>query len=195
MKKKILIFLLFLIPTSLLSDDNLLKSRVFIENLGKKVIQKIANSKITDKQREDNFRDLYFKAFDSNYISKFVLGRHWAKIDTETKQDFIKAFNEYLIMVYAPKFKGWNGKFETINSQLQNKMYIVSMNLVSKDNPNLALDWRIYVNKKNKFKILDVNINGVSMLVTQRAEFASVIKNDPSGVRGLISKMIKKVSS
>ena len=92
-------------------------------------------------------------------------------------------------------FDGWNGKFETINSQLQNKMYIVSMNLVSKDNPNLALDWRIYVNKKNKFKILDVNINGVSMLVTQRAEFASVIKNDPSGVRGLISKMIKKVSS
>ena len=48
--------------------------------------------------------------------------------------------------------------------------------------------------KNNKFIILDVNINGVSMLVTQRAEFASVIKNNPSGVRGLINEMLKKIS-
>ena len=42
---------------------------------------------------------------------------------------------------------------------------------------------------KNEFKILDVNIDGVSMLVTQRAEFISVIKNSPDGVMGLIKKM------
>lgn len=195
MKKTVLLFFILLFPPELLADENLIKSRSFIENLGEKVIERIANKNITARQRQDNFRDLYFKAFDSKYISKFVLGRHWSKIEEKTKTEFIKAFNEYLIMVYAPKFKGWNGKFETINSQLQNNMYIVSMNLISNDAPSLSLDWRVYADKNNKFKILDVNINGVSMLVTQRAEFASVIKNNPLGVKGLIKQMQKKVKS
>ena len=32
--------------------------------------------------------------------------------------------------------------------------------------------WKMYLNKNKEFKILDVNIDGVSMLVTQRAEFS-----------------------
>ena len=49
--------------------------------------------------------------------------------------------------------------------------------------------------KNKEFKILDVNIDGVSMLVTQRAEFSSVIKNHPLGVKGLIKQMNDKVNS
>ena len=97
-------------------------------------------------------------------------------------------------MVYAPKFKGWKGEFKTLNSELKNNMYIVAMNLVTKDSSSLKLDWRLYVNKNKNFKILDVNIDGVSMLVTQRAEFASVIKNSPQGVKGLIEKMKEKLN-
>ena len=100
-------------------------------------------------------------------------------------------------MAYAPKFKGWTGKFETIDSQIENNMYIVSMRLITNSTPpsSLLLDWRMTVTKDKKFKILDVNIDGVSMLVTQRAEFNSVIKNNPKGVIGLIELMDKKNKS
>ena len=54
----------------------------------------------------------------------------------------------------------------------------------------LKLIWKIF-NKIKILKILDVNIDGVSMLVTQRAEFMSVIKNNPNGVIGLIEAMKK----
>ena len=53
----------------------------------------------------------------------------------------------------------------------------------------------MYLDKNQKFKILDVNIDGMSMLVTQRAEFSSVIKNNPNGVNGLIDAMKKKSGS
>ena len=100
-------------------------------------------------------------------------------------------------MVYAPKFRGWNGQFKTIGSEFQDNMYIVAMNLVPKNDemPSLKLDWRMYITKNGKFRILDVNIDGVSMLITQRAEFSSVIKNHPEGVIGLIEQMNKKVNS
>tara|TARA_B100001027_G_C16257423_1_gene327676 strand:+ start:1054 stop:1659 length:606 start_codon:yes stop_codon:yes gene_type:complete len=198
MQFRSILIILLILPFSVFSQDPLLKSRLFIEDLGKRVIKEVANPKIDNKQRENNFRKLYLDAFDDQYISKFVLGRHWKKIDNKTKNDFVKSFNDYLVMVYAPKFKGWTGTFKAISSaELKENLYLVEMNLVSKsgDTPQIKLDWRMYINSKKKFKILDVNIDGVSMLVTQRAEFSSVIKNDPKGVIGLLEKMKKKTNS
>ena len=196
MKFKYYIFILILIPINVNGNENLAKSRLFIEALGQEVLTKIADKNITAKQREKNFRELYTRAFDNNYICQFVLGRHWKKINKKTQEDFVRSFNDYLIMIYAPKFKGWRGKFKTVNSQIENNMYVVAMQLVTDSNSptTLNLDWRIIL-KNKKFKILDVNIDGVSMLVTQRAEFSSVIKNHPLGVKGLIKKMIDKVNS
>ena len=199
MKIKYYIFALLLVPffaNSANSNTNLSKSRLFIESLGQEVLTKIASKNITEKQREKNFRELYTRAFDNNYICQFVLGRHWKKINKKTQQEFVKSFNDYLIMIYAPKFKGWSGKFKTIGSQVENNMYVVAMQLVTNSNSStsLNLDWRMIL-KNKEFKILDVNIDGVSMLVTQRAEFSSVIKNHPLGVKGLIKKMNDKVNS
>ena len=197
MKFNLFLFIFFLTPFSSWGNENLSKSKIFIESLGHEVLTKIADKKINDKDRENNFRKLYSRAFDNIYISRFVLGRHWKKIDKRTKNEFVNSFNNYLIMIYAPKFKGWSGKFETVDSQVENNMYVVSMKLVTNSTPpaSLMLDWRMIVNKENNFKILDVNIDGVSMLVTQRAEFSSVIKNHPLGVKGLIEQMKKKINS
>lgn len=197
MKFKLYFFILLLFPIISWGNENLNKSKIFIESLGQEVLTKIADKKINDKDREKNFRKLYGRAFDNTYISRFVLGRHWKKIDKKTKKEFVKSFNDYLITAYAPKFKGWAGKFETIDSQIENNMYVVSMRLITNSTPpsSLLLDWRMTVTKDKKFKILDVNIDGVSMLVTQRAEFSSVIKNNPLGVRGLIEQMKKKINS
>ena len=197
MLKKSSFFLIFLFPFFVSSKDPLTNSRLFIENLGNKVINTVADKNLDDKIREKNFRKLYNEAFDNKYISKFVLGRHWKKIDEKTKKIFFTSFNDYLVMVYATKFKGWSGSFKTTkSSQIKNNLYLVEMKLVnSKDSPSLKLDWRMYLNSNNEFKILDVNIDGVSMLVTQRAEFISVIKNSPDGVMGLIKKMKIKTNS
>ena len=67
------------------------------------------------------------------------------------------------------------------------------MDIENKDGPTLKMMWKMYLNKNKEFKVLDVNIDGVSMLVTQRAEFLSVIKNNPNGVKGLIAEMEKNL--
>ena len=69
------------------------------------------------------------------------------------------------------------------------------MDIQNKDGPTLKMMWKMYLNNNGEFKILDVNIDGVSMLVTQRAEFLSVIKNNPDAVKGLITAMEEKSGS
>ncbi len=192
--RNFLILALFFIPFHSFSDEKIEQSKYFVENLGKQVVEKVSNINLSENERIVNFRNLYLDAFDNYYISRFVLGRHWKKLDTNMRKQFIESFNNYIVTTYAPKFKGWEGTFKATDSLLENNYYNVKMNVLNKDGPTLKFMWKIYLDKNKNFKILDVNIDGVSMLVTQRAEFMSVIKNNPKGVIGLIEAMKKKTS-
>ena len=192
-RKFVLVFFL-ITPFNSYSDENIEQSKFFVENLGKQVVEKVSNVNLSENERYVNFRDLYLNSFDNYYISRFVLGRYWKRLDSDMRKQFVKSFNDYIVTTYAPKFKGWEGTFEATDSLLENNYYNVKMNVLNKDGPTLKFMWKIYLDKNKNFKILDVNIDGVSMLVTQRAEFMSVIKNNPKGVIGLIEAMEKKTS-
>ena len=192
--KKFLFVLFFFYPLLLNADENIVKSKIFVEMLGKKVVNEVSNIEISDQERYQNFKKLYLASFDNYYISRFVLGRYWKTIDKGIQKQFVDSFNNYIVATYAPKFKGWVGTFKAVDSLYENNYYNVKMDILNKDGPSLKMMWKIYLNKNQEFKILDVNIDGVSMLVTQRAEFLSVIKNHPNGVEGLIDAMNKKVT-
>ena len=194
LRKFLFILLLFSLPTIVTSDEKIEQSKFFVENLGKEVVEKVSNVNLSENQRTLNFRNLYLTAFDNYYISRFVLGRYWKRLDSNMRKQFIESFNNYIVATYAPKFKGWEGTFKAVDSLIENNYYNVKMHVLNKDGPTLRLMWKIYLDKNKNFKILDVNIDGVSMLVTQRAEFLSVIKNNPKGVIGLIEAMNEKTS-
>ena len=192
--KKLFLVLVLFYPVISYSDENIGKSKMFVEKLGKQVVEKVSNTEITEQERYNNFKTLYLSSFDNYYISRFVLGRYWKTIDKGIQKQFVDSFNNYIVATYAPKFKGWEGTFKAVESLFENNYYNVKMDILNKDGPTLKMMWKIYINKNEEFKILDVNIDGVSMLVTQRAEFLSVIKNHPNGVKGLIDAMNKKNS-
>ena len=192
--RNFLILALFFIPIHSFSDEKIEQSKYFVENLGKQVVEKVSNVNLSESERIVNFRNLYLDAFDNYYISRFVLGQYWKRLDSNMRKQFVESFNNYIVTTYAPKFKGWEGTFKATDSLLENNYYNVKMNVLNKDGPTLQFMWKIYLDKNKNFKILDVNIDGVSMLVTQRAEFMSVIKNNPKGVIGLIEAMEKKTS-
>ena len=192
--RNFLILALFFIPFHSFSDEKIEQSKYFVENLGKQVVEKVSNINLSESERIVNFRNLYLDSFDNYYISRFVLGQYWKRLDSNMRKQFVESFNNYIVTTYAPKFKGWEGTFKATDSLLENNYYNVKMNVLNKDGPTLKFMWKIYLDKNKNFKILDVNIDGVSMLVTQRAEFMSVIKNNPKGVIGLIEAMKKKTS-
>ena len=192
--RNFLILALIFIPIHSFSDEKIEQSKYFVENLGKQVVEKVSNINLSESERIVNFRNLYLDSFDNYYISRFVLGQYWKRLDSNMRKQFVESFNNYIVTTYAPKFKGWEGTFKATDSLLENNYYNVKMNVLNKDGPTLKFMWKIYLDKNKDFKILDVNIDGVSMLVTQRAEFMSVIKNNPKGVIGLIEAMKKKTS-
>ena len=153
LKRLLPLIIIIAFPLTTSSDENLSKSKVFLEKLGQEVIDKVSNIEITDSERQNNFKKLYLSSFDNYYISRFVLGRYWKTIDKQVQNKFVDSFNNYIVATYAPKFKGWEGTFKAVDSQIENNYYNVKMNVINKEGPKMKMMWKLYMNKNNKFKI------------------------------------------
>jgi phospholipid transport system substrate-binding protein len=78
------------------------------------------------------------------------------------------------------------GKIRNIN-QRDN---LVQSEMVLVDGRKIPVHWRVRNGKK--FKIVDVLVEGVSMAITQRDEFSSIINQNGGKIDGLLAALRKK---
>jgi phospholipid transport system substrate-binding protein len=112
------------------------------------------------------------------------------------QQQFLKLFENYVIFVYGTRLADFSGeKFTVSGSRPEEEAVIVSTEIVTPGRPApLKLDWRL-VSDDGSYKIADVIVDGVSIMVTERAEFASVIRRHGGDVGGLLELMRQKTAS
>ncbi len=67
-------------------------------------------------QRKDQFKSLADGAFDVPKIAQFVLGRYWRSASDQDKQQFVEAFEDYMINVYWSRFTSYNGETLRVSS-------------------------------------------------------------------------------
>ena len=156
----------------------------------------VLSDKAPPAQRQARFRQLFQQDFDGPGIARFVLGRYWRIASTEEQQEFMKLFQEYIVLVYSTRLAGFGGEtFKVRASRPEAGAIIVSTEIIGANaTAPLKVDWRL-VPDGESYRISDVVVGGVSMLVTQRSEFASVIQRHGGQVRGLLTLMREKTAS
>ena len=63
--------------------------------------------------------------------------------------------------------------------------------IVRPNGPPVRVDWRVRKNGET-LKVVDVIAEGISMLITQRDEFAAVIQNSGGKVDALIDRLRRR---
>jgi phospholipid transport system substrate-binding protein len=156
----------------------------------------LLNNKTDPMIRQARFRQLFHEDFDGAGIARFVLGRYWRSASEEEQQEFVKLFDDYVVFVYTARLANFGGEtFKVRGSRSDGDGVIVSTDVVSPGSASpLRIDWRL-VNDNGAYKINDLIVEGVSMAVTQRAEFASVVQRNGGHLRGLIALMREKTAS
>ena len=77
-------------------------------------------------------------------------------------------------------------KFIVKNSRkIEKNDYVVSSEIIPQKGPEIKVEWRLR-NKESNFKIIDVIIEGVSMVITQRDEFSSIIQRSGGNIYELL---------
>jgi len=178
------------VPDAAAADPSL-----FMSEIWKRAVE-ILSKKAPQTERLARFRELFQAAFDGPGIARFVLGRYWRSASQDEQQEFLRLFEDYVVFVYGTRFSSLNGeRLKIRGSRAEVSGVIVSTDMISPggDAP-VKVDWRL-ITDGGVFKINDVVIEGISMMVTQRSEFASVIQRHGGQVSGLLSMMREKTKT
>jgi len=163
-----------------------------ISNLGSRALEVLGKNS-PQSQRVARFRELLREDFDVPEISRFVLGRYWNVATEEQRAEFLKLFEEYIALAYSTRLAEYTGEtFKVTGSRPEADGAIVSSQILRPAGAApVKVDWRL-IGRNGAYKISDVSVDGISMAVTQRSEFASVIQHNGGQVQGLITMLREK---
>ena len=188
----IYILLLFCSFNFTAHSSNFLEEENFVTSFADSAISILSNDTISDAEKTSSFTELVMSSIDLNLISKFVLSKAWKNASDEQKENYLIAFKDYFVSSYANKLDQYTGeKVDVIGSQEAGKYVIVESNIVREgtDTLKINLKWRL-LNKNNQIKIIDLNIEGISLVIAQREEFQSFLANNDYDLDKLIEKIV-----
>lgn len=175
--------------------DRAVQAAAYIQKLGAELLAIQARAEVGDvTARSAELEDLIRRGFDLDLTSQLVLGKYWNRASQAHRQAFKELFAKYLQHSYARHLKAY--RLETLE--------IVSSNLVGKsdflvetrvegaredDSANPV--WRVRRQNSN-FKIIDVHVDGISLTLTERSQFGSVIRQN--GLDGMLSALREQVA-
>jgi len=169
------------------------KAAQFIDALGQEAIQVLGNQGATLEQREAQVQKLLARSFALQKIGKFVLGKTWKKASQAQQIEYLQLFAQYVIATYSHRLGGYSGEtFEVLKTEpVGKKDVVVFTNITRPSGPPLTCGWRVR-STGDSHKILDVIVEGISMVSAQRSEFSSVVKSQ--GLDGLIQNLRLQVT-
>jgi phospholipid transport system substrate-binding protein len=167
-------------------------AQAFVQSLGQQALATLRTPGMTLDQRETAFRTLLRQDFDLDFIARFVLGRTWNELTPEQRADYVQVFAEFVLKSYSQRLGGYSGEtFAVTGARPAGEQDVVVRTRIDRPSgPPLGADWRVRASD-NQYRIIDVAIEGISMAVTQRQEFASVVNR--AGVVGLLETLHARV--
>lgn len=167
------------------------QAKAFVSSLTDRGIGFLQNDSLSRAERKAEFRSLLESSFDLKTIARFALGRYWRQSSDSQKDEYLKLFEDMIVEVYSRRFGEYDGQKLAIEGvRAQGKAdYIVHSAVEQQSGPDVRVDWRVRKKKSGDFKVIDVIVEGVSMSLTQRSDFASVIQRGGGDVDVLIAHL------
>ena len=143
---------------------------------------------LTIDQQEAELKKLFQKYVDVPIIARAVLGKSWRDANSDQRERFIHAFKTYVSNKYGKQFSEFKGtKLEIVKSRdTQTKAgVLVSTEVVVPGNTPLKVVWQVS-DGSGSLKLIDLRVEGISMLSTERQEFRSKLKKFNGSLDDLI---------
>lgn len=146
----------------------------------------------TASQKEASFREILARELHTELLSRVVLGKYWRKADSATRAEFTEAFSTHMVHSFAKKLGAAQlEKFQVVSAFRSGKSDSLVQSRVVHAGNMLNVVWRVRP-IAGRYVILDVMIEGVSMALTRRQEFAAFIQSKGGDIHPLIAQLQQK---
>jgi phospholipid transport system substrate-binding protein len=134
-------------------------------------------------------------AVDLDRIARLALGRYWRSAAEPERREFAALFKAALLASYSRRFDAYADRRLAVGAAVpaSGGDVMVESRLDGGERP-LRLDWRL-TPTADGWRIVDIVVEGVSLLVTYRNEFAAVIERGGGRVSALLAELRSRVPS
>jgi phospholipid transport system substrate-binding protein len=171
------------------------EGKAFIENLAEQAIAALTTPGISRGEREARARALLADNFAVPTIGQFVLGRYWRTATAEEREEYLRLFEQLIVVTYVDRFSRYSGERLRVSNAVVDQEsgdILVYSEITRPAGGPVQVAWRVRRTPPS-FKIVDVLVEGVSMGQTQRSDFASVIRNNGGALSALLEEMRRRV--
>ena len=171
--------------------DRVVDSQKLVTSLYNDLVATSVKEMSVDEQKTE-LEKLFQEYVDIPIIARAVLGKSWRNATTHQKAKFVNAFKNYVSIKYGRQFSEFRGTtLEIVKSRdtLTKAGVLVSTVVVVPGNPSLKVVWQVS-DGSGSLKLIDLRVEGISMLSTERQEFRSRLKK----LNGSLDKLILEIS-
>lgn len=137
---------------------------------------------------------------DLSLLGRLALGRYWRQATPEQQAQYDALFRRYMLQTFARRINSYAGRdlgapqerFTITSSRaIGDRDILVHSRLTPPQSPPLQVDWRLRQHRQEPV-IIDLIVEGISLLVTQRSEFEAVISR--GGMEALLAELRSRVA-
>jgi len=151
--------------------------------------------RLAPAQRAAQLRQLFQADFDVPEIGRFVLGRYWNALTPQQQQEFMAVFEDFTAHAYAERLGQYaNAPFKIIGSRAADGTTVVNSEIDRANGPPVKAEWHL-ADRGGRYVVTDVVLDGVSMKVTERSEFAGIIQrnnNRPESIIAVLRQQLQQ---
>lgn len=157
------------------------------------VAKVLQNKELDEKSKADIVDYIISPIFDFELMGKLALGKtHWPKLNAADQKTFTALFVQRLKASYRDKIMMYKDEQVEFQPAVQKKEMIqIPMTLIS-DGKKTAIVYKLHRLDKT-WKVYDVEIEGVSILLTYRSQFDDILARGT--VKDLLSQLEKPAGS
>lgn len=167
------------------------EARAFVEHFMSEAESLLGDRSLAAGDRAQVFRGLLATGFDIDVISRYILDKHWYTATAAEREAFRRLFADYLYTVYEGHLGGLEGIDLRVIAARQkgDKGAQVRGRLMNPANGTaLNLEWRLW-QVEGGWRIVDVLVQGVSLVKAYREQFASLVDDSPGDVAAVLGAL------
>ncbi len=170
------------------------------EELVRKVTQDVLDAIRSDKQLAAGDRQKALKLAEEKVLphidfeeaARLAVGRAWAQATPEQRKKLVEEFRRMLVRTYSNAISAYEGqtmKVLPVRMKPGDTEVTVHNQYIRAGGTPLPVDYQMHKTDQG-WKIYDITVEGVSLVLTYRSEFDAVVKQ--SGIDGLIKRLEEK---
>ena len=190
--KKFLIYISFvLINLTVINNSHSIEPDVFVQSTVNRASQVLSDN-LSKDQKIIELKSIASETVDIKGIGMYTLGSYRKILSEDQKKEYAILFEQYFLKTFSSRLAEYsNPEIEVKSKEELNKNYtMVSSVLISTEKrPEVRIDWRIYTKNPDDLKIRDLIIEGLSLVRTQKEEFASIIESNNGDINALLTSL------